>query len=157
MTFFVSYIFGSWTFRLQKTIIINAKKMCFLPLWWIERIIVSFVFPPNKAAKIHSFTFHRQKDQAQSSVKSVPTVFLRGTIYIYITFSSFSRYVWPKRLTVIHTYIHTLMAMAAMQGADQHIRSIFLPKDPSTCRPGERTSNLPITSCWLYPWATITL
>ena len=29
----------------------------------------------------------------------------------------------PKRLTVIHTYIHTLMAVAAMQGAEQHIGS----------------------------------
>ena len=29
----------------------------------------------------------------------------------------------PKSLTVIHTYIHTLMAVDAMQGADQHTRS----------------------------------
>ena len=44
------------------------------------------------------------------------------------------------RLT-IHTYIHTLMAVAAMQGDDQHIRSSLgfsiLPKDTLTCRPGE--------------------
>ena len=43
----------------------------------------------------------------------------------------------PKWLTVIHT----LTAMAAMQGADQHIRSSLgfsiLPKDTSTRRPGE--------------------
>ena len=45
----------------------------------------------------------------------------------------------PKQLTAIHTNIHTLMAVAAMQGADQHIRSSLgfsiLPKDTS-CRPG---------------------
>ena len=44
-------------------------------------------------------------------------------------------------LTVIHTYTHTLMVVAAMQGAGQHIRSSLgisiLPKDTSTCRPGE--------------------
>ena len=28
-----------------------------------------------------------------------------------------------SRLTVIHTYVHTLMAVASMQGAEQHIRS----------------------------------
>ena len=47
----------------------------------------------------------------------------------------------PRWLTVIHTYIHTLMVVAAMQGADQHIRSSLgfsiLPKDGSTCRSGE--------------------
>ena len=39
----------------------------------------------------------------------------------------------PKRLKVIHTYIDTLMAVAAMQGANQHIGSnlpfSILPKD----------------------------
>ena len=38
-------------------------------------------------------------------------------------------------------YIHTLMVAAAMQGAEQHIRSSLglsiLPKDTWTCRPGE--------------------
>ena len=29
----------------------------------------------------------------------------------------------PKRLTVIHTCVHTLMAVVAMQGAQQRIRS----------------------------------
>ena len=47
----------------------------------------------------------------------------------------------PKRLTEFNSYIHTPMAMAAMQGADQHIKSslgfIILPKPTSTCRPGE--------------------
>ena len=41
-------------------------------------------------------------------------------------------------LAVIHTYTHILMVVAAMQGANQ----------------GNRTSNLPTTRCWLYPWAT---
>ena len=38
-------------------------------------------------------------------------------------------------------FIHTLMEVAAMQGADQHIWSSLefsiLPEDTSTCRPGE--------------------
>ena len=59
---------------------------------------------------------------------------------ISLTFT-FSRRFCPKQLTVIHTYIYTLMAVAAVQGADQHIRSSLgfsvLPKDTSTCRPGE--------------------
>ena len=46
-----------------------------------------------------------------------------------------------KWLSVIHTYSHTLMAVAAMQAADWHIRSSLgfsiLPKDTWTCRPGE--------------------
>ena len=41
---------------------------------------------------------------------------------------------------IFHTYIHTLMAVAALQGADQHIRSILgfsnLLVTP-TCRLGE--------------------
>ena len=39
-----------------------------------------------------------------------------------LTFT-FSRCICPKWLTVTHTYIHTLMAVAATQGANQHIRS----------------------------------
>ena len=69
------------------------------------------------------------------------------------------RHFCPKRLTVIHTYIHTLMVVAAMKGADQHIGSSLglsiLSKDTVTCRPGESTSDLQITRCWLYPWATV--
>ena len=46
-----------------------------------------------------------------------------------------------KRLAVIHTYIHILMAVAAMQVADQQIRRSLrfgiLPKDTLTCTPGE--------------------
>ena len=58
----------------------------------------------------------------------------------------------PKRLTV--------MMVAAMQGIDQHIRSnlgfSILPKDTSTCRPGNQTNDLPITRRWYYPRATAT-
>ena len=40
-----------------------------------------------------------------------------------------------------YTYIHTLMAVVAMQGANQHIRSSLglsiLLKDTSTCRPDQ--------------------
>ena len=46
-----------------------------------------------------------------------------------------------SKATYSNSYIHTLMAMAAMQGADQCIRSSLgfsiLPKDTSTWRPGE--------------------
>ena len=57
------------------------------------------------------------------------------------TFAAFSRHPCPKWLTVIHTFIHMLMVVAAMQGADQqHIRSSLgfsiLPKDTLTHRPG---------------------
>ena len=48
---------------------------------------------------------------------------------------------FPKQRTGIHTYIHTLVAMGAVRGAGQHIRSSLrfsiLPKDTWTCRPGE--------------------
>ena len=47
----------------------------------------------------------------------------------------------PKWLTIIHTYIHTLMVVAALQGPNQHIRSslglIILPKDTLSWRPGD--------------------
>ena len=50
---------------------------------------------------------------------------------------TFSRCFCPKRFTEIHT----LMSVAAMQGAAQHIRSSLgfsiLPKDTSPCEPGE--------------------
>ena len=67
----------------------------------------------------------------------------------FLTFTASSRHFYPKQLAVIHT----LMAVAAM-----HIRSSLgfsiLPKDTLTCRPGNRTSDLLNTKCWLYPWAT---
>ena len=57
------------------------------------------------------------------------------------TFREFSRHFCPMQLTVIHTYIHTMMMVAPMQGTDQHTRCSLgfsiLPKDTSTCRPGE--------------------
>ena len=64
------------------------------------------------------------------------------------TFRTFSWCFCPKRLTVIHTYIHTLLAVAAMQDTDHHIRSSWgfniLSEDTLTCRSGEsnqQTSN----------------
>ena len=54
---------------------------------------------------------------------------------------TFIRCLCPKRLTVIHTDFHTLMVLAAMQGASEHIRNSLgfsvLPKDTLICRPGE--------------------
>ena len=41
---------------------------------------------------------------------------------LHLHFRAFSRRFCPKLLTEIHTYIHTLIVVAAMQGADQHIR-----------------------------------
>ena len=45
------------------------------------------------------------------------------------------------KATHSNSFIHTRTVAAAMQGADQHITSSFgfsiLPKDTSTCRPGE--------------------
>ena len=65
----------------------------------------------------------------------------RSSAHLCISFTfTFSRRFCPKRLTVIHTYIHTLTAVAAVQGADQHRSSLgfsVLPEDTSTCRPGE--------------------
>ena len=56
------------------------------------------------------------------------------------TFRAFNRRFCPKRLTLIHIYIHRL-AVAAMQDADQHIRSSLgfsiLPGDALTCRAWE--------------------
>ena len=47
----------------------------------------------------------------------------------------------PERLTVLHKYIHTLMAVVAMQGAGQHVRNSLgfsiLPKDTLTYTHGE--------------------
>ena len=66
-----------------------------------------------------------------------------GNLHIcfIFTFRAFSRRFCPKQLTVIQAYIHTLMAVVAMQGADQQIRSSLrfsiLPKDTSTCKSGE--------------------
>ena len=78
----------------------------------------------------------------------------------------FFRSFCPKRLIDIHTNIHTLMVVAAMQGADQHIRRTLgfsiSPKNMSTCRPGElnqqpsdnKTLALALShsqSCWISP------
>ena len=56
-----------------------------------------------------------------------------------LQFKTFSRRFCPKQLS--YSYIHKPMAVAATQGADQHIRSSLgvsiLPKDTLACRPGE--------------------
>ena len=61
-------------------------------------------------------------------------------------FKTFSRLFSPKQLIVSQTHIHTLMAVAAMQGADQHIRNSLglsiLSRDTSNCRPGELNQRL---------------
>ena len=56
-----------------------------------------------------------------------------------------SRRFCPKWLTVNYTYIHTLMAVAAMQGADQHIRrswgSVSCPRTLQHADQGNRPSD----------------
>ena len=62
-----------------------------------------------------------------------------GLHYLHLHFRAFSRRFCPKRLTVIYTYIDTMMAVAVKLDADQYIRSSlgfsFLPKDTLKCRP----------------------
>ena len=86
-------------------------------------------------------------DQSSGTVNSwlwTPMVSLIVTLAVFkwieqmclICIFTLSRRFCPKQLTVIHTYIHTLMAVAATQSANQHIRSSLgfsiLPKDTST-------------------------
>ena len=74
------------------------------------------------------------------------------SLYFTFTFRAF-RHFCPKRLTVIHTYIHTLMVVAAMRSADQHIRSSLRVRYLAQghlhaeihADQGNRTSELPIT------------
>ena len=63
---------------------------------------------------------------------------------------AFSRSFCPKQqptYIILNKYSYTLMAVAALQDADQHIRSSLglsiLPKDNSTCRPGEWSQQQP--------------
>lgn len=51
--------------------------------------------------------------------------------------------------TVIHTDIHTVMEVAAMQSAKQHIRS-----NMACSNLPNRTNYLPMTRTSFYPWAT---
>ena len=64
----------------------------------------------------------------------------REIVHLHFAFLGIYQMVFYK-MTCSNSYIHTLMAVAAMQGADQHIRSSLgfsiLPKDTLTCRPGE--------------------
>ena len=66
-----------------------------------------------------------QEAEVTGSLSSLNTLYWFYTVwYIYIKlfiiFRAFVRRFCPKEFTVIHTYFHTLMAVAAMQGADQH-------------------------------------
>ena len=45
-----------------------------------------------------------------------------------------------KSLPKLTSYIHTLMVVAVMQGADEHIRSSFGPKVTLICRPVDSNS-----------------
>ena len=80
----------------------------------------------------------------------------------YCYLGHFSR-VWSKA-AVFHSYNHTPMAVAAMQGADHGSRavwgSISRPRTLWHADQGNRTSDLPITRCWLYPlfwWDTLVI
>ena len=96
----------------------------------------------------------------------LPITFQGNNLRDTFTFSTFIRYFCPKQLTVIQWYFHRLMAVAAMQGANQHIRSnlgfsilptSFILDCPQTlwhADQGNRTSDLPLTWHWLYLWAT---
>ena len=71
-------------------------------------------------------------------------------------FRAFSRGFCPERLTVIHTYIHTLMAVDAIQGADQQHQEQFGVQylaQGHLAMQTRGTSNLLTTRRWLYPWA----
>ena len=79
----------------------------------------------------------------------------------YYYFRAFIRRFCPKELTVIHTYMHTLMAAAATQW---HLStqgtvwvSVSSPRTLWYVDEGNQTSDLLITRYWLYPWATFTL
>ena len=78
-------------------------------------------------------------------------MFTMVSILIYIS-GCLSDAFCPKWLTVIHTYIHTLMAVAAMQGADQHIRSSFGVQYLAQGHSDMQTRG--IEPGWLYPWDT---
>ena len=72
-------------------------------------------------------------------------------------------FVQSKSLKVIHTYIHRQMVVAAMQGANQHIRSSLgfsmLHKDTLACRPGESnqqpSSNKSHSHLTPWPWISV--
>ena len=73
-------------------------------------------------------------------------------LHFTFTFKAFSR-------RFCHTYICTLMAVAAMQGANQHTSgavwgSVSCPKTLRHADQGNRTSDFPITWPWLYSWVT---
>ena len=91
---------------------------------------------------LRSFLFWRHRPQLHYVIQCHcfhPLCFRCRWNRFAFTFRAFSRCLCTKPLTINHTYISTLMAVAAMQGANQHIRSnlgfSILPNDTITCRP----------------------
>ena len=62
-----------------------------------------------------------------------------------------------KMFSLFWKYIHTPMAVAAMEGAHRHIRRCLgfnnLPKGALTHRPGDSNQQHLETRWWLHPWA----
>ena len=117
--------------------------------------ILRFVAERYLNCNSHSVVFldkhaqaYKQLSQMFSSVfdSKTPPKKRQFKHWSHLHLRAFSECLCPKRLTVIQTYFHTLMVVAAMQGADQHIRSSLgfsiLPKDTLACNPGESNQRL---------------
>ena len=77
-------------------------------------------------------------------------------IFLHLTFYlAFSRRFCPKPLTIIHTYIHALMAVVVMQAHQEQfgVQWGSCPRTLWHVDQGNQTSDLPITRHWVYPWA----
>ena len=70
-------------------------------------------------------------------------------ITVTFTFMAFTRHFCPKYISVIQTYIQTLMSGGC------HARCRLTPRTVRHADQGNQTSNLPITRCRLYPSATV--
>ena len=133
-------------FHISSGILIRFFFFLFACSWGPSRLLLAI----NKLLVIRS-------GRAQSDVLASPAQIAQGLWWLglcqthslfsclHLHFRAFIRVFCPKRLTVTHTYIHTLMAVAAMQGADQHVRSSLglsiLGKNTWTCRPRPGESN----------------
>ena len=101
-------------------------------IWW-QHIYSSELWARNLSVILLSMSADNVSRCESACVYNI--MVLEARFVAWTTFT-FSRRFCLKRLTVIHT----LMVVAAMQGADQRIRSSWfsiLPKDTSTWRPGE--------------------
>ena len=70
---------------------------------------------------------------------------------------TFSRCFCPKQLTVIHTFMHWwqwLPCKVPTSTSGAVWGSVSSPRTLWHAHRGNRTSDLPITRHWLYPWAT---